>query len=167
MNTMLINTLGLLMIMFVMFMIFKKIKTLLPSFLSTSLSPANIPVHSADDLDTDSENEEDVNATSNVIELDEEDINFDDVDSDDEIVLNKTSTSADDIKDVSLDTDAGADAGADADADAGADAGEDTNANVEDTSDSKSDVVESDVKVIKTKALKGLKNRGKKTKIKS
>lgn len=163
MNTMLINTLGLLMIMFVMYMIFKKIKTLLPSFLSTSLSPANIPVHSADDLDTDSENEEDVNATSNIIELDEEDINFDDVDSDDEIVLNKTSSSADDMKDVSLD--ANSDAEVDATEDAGAD--EDVGADADADADIKSDVVESDIKVIKTKALKGLKNRGKKTKIKS
>ena len=163
MNTMLINTLGLLMIMFVMYMIFKKIKTLLPSFLSSSLSPANIPVHSADDLDTDSENEEDINATSNnIIELDEEDINFDDVDSDDEIVLNKTSTSTDDMKDVSLD------ANEDTEVDAGTDAAEDAEADsVVDTNDSKSDVVDSDIKVIKTKALKGLKNRGKKTKIKS
>ena len=93
MKTMIINTLGLLMVAFVMFMIFKKIKSLLPSVLGSALSREPVPVTATgDDLETDSDNEEELNNMSNIIELDEEDIDVDDINSDDEIVLNKSSS---------------------------------------------------------------------------
>ena len=61
MKTMLINILGLLMIAFVMFLIFKKIKSLLPSFLCSTVNKQPVQTEHLDDLETDSENEEDMN----------------------------------------------------------------------------------------------------------
>ena len=99
MRTMIINTLGLLMVAFAMFLIFKKIKALLPSVLGSALNNVPAPVTNpgtCDIPDTDSENEYDLNNMSNIIELDEEDIDVDDIDSDDEIVLSKNSSGEDD-----------------------------------------------------------------------
>ena len=94
MRTMIVNTIALLLIAFAMFLIFKKIKSILPSFLGGALNRE--PVHAAvsqNDIETDSDNEDEMtNCMSNIIELDEEDIDVDDINSDDEIVLNKSSS---------------------------------------------------------------------------
>ena len=87
------------MVAFAMFLIFKKIKALLPSILGTALNREPVPATvstMSDNPDTDSENEDEFNNMSNIIELDEEDIDVDDINSDDEIVLNKTSSDSSD-----------------------------------------------------------------------
>ena len=151
MKSMIVNTLGFLMVAFVLFLVFKKLKSLLPSFLTSSLSkqPVPVPVEQVEELDTDSENEDDLHRTSNIIELDEEDIDVDDVNSDDEIILKK----ADNNEDVELEV-------------------SDDNESVSDNEPVEEpaiepivEKVEEPVKVVKTKskAPKGLKNRKGKT----
>ena len=98
MKTMIMNTLGLLMVAFVMFLIFKKIKSIIPTLLGGALSKDHIP--------TAPEYENSGLNMSNIIELDEEDIDIDDLDSDDELVLSKSTgdnESGDDVEDNSED----------------------------------------------------------------
>ena len=100
MNTMIINAVGFVMILFVLYLVFKKLKSLLPSFLCSTLNkqPAYVQPEHMDDVDIESDNDDSINDTSNIIELDEEDIDVDDINSDDELVLEK----ADNEDDVEL-----------------------------------------------------------------
>jgi hypothetical protein len=151
MRTMIINTLGFLMVVFVLYLVFKKLKSLLPSFLGCALNndQSNPTLVRDDVLDDDSGDDE----THNIIELDEEDIDVDDINSDDEIILQQKDNEVSD----------------NASDDASDDASDNVSDNVSDDNDSvdsvETPVIEKEVKVVKTKEKrhKGLKNRKSKT----
>jgi len=150
MRTMIINTLGFLMVVFVLYLVFKKLKSLLPSFLGCALNndQSNPTLVRDDVLDDDSGDDE----THNIIELDEEDIDVDDINSDDEIILQQ--------KDNEVSDNVSSDA-----SDNASDNASDDNESVNSVDSVATPVIEKEVKVVKTKEKrhKGLKNRKSKT----
>ena len=78
MKTMIMNTVGLLLVAFVMFLIFKKIKSIIPTLLGCALNKEQPPLQ-PNVVDVDSDDELNM---ADIIELDEEDIDVDDLDSD-------------------------------------------------------------------------------------
>jgi len=147
---MIINTLGFLMVVFVLYLVFKKLKSLLPSFLGCALNndQSNPTLVRDDVLDDDSGDDE----THNIIELDEEDIDVDDINSDDEIILQQ--------KDNEVSDNVSSDA-----SDNASDNASDDNESVNSVDSVATPVIEKEVKVVKTKEKrhKGLKNRKSKT----